>query len=276
MADAVDNGSWDPEASAFYALYNSMQSGSISAAQTAYTQYLQALENPLNQMSSSTTPTQQFMSSVTALGAALNSGDMASAQSIYSPGFRDLGGSFLLVDATPGAYDALELDGQTTSFALIAAYETGSITDYESGSSYKAETSQIGTDFQNYDALLQENAKYMSDYLVSQGFSSKDATIFSESCYQVELPTGNQDTGLPQDATRAAQYVQALNQFAESYVASKSRIPPGDDQINQMLSQVMEATWASQENQIRSLLQDTPSTTSATQSSGGQAASSTQ
>jgi hypothetical protein len=43
---------------------------------------------------------------------------------------------------------------------------------------------------------------------------------------------------------QTAQYVQDLNQFAENYVAAKSTYTPNDGQMQDMIVQVLNDTWA--------------------------------
>ena len=232
----TDSGYGDPMGTGEHALYNSMQSGDLSAAKTAYAEYMQALQNPVYQMSPLTTASSTFMDSMASLGTALNSGDMTSAESIYSSSVQ-YKGPMDIGDAAPLAFAALELDGETKAGSLIAAGKNGSTAGDQSG------TSKIEADFQNYDALMQEKATIMSSYLVSQGFSSQEANYYSEYCAQVVLPSGSQSADSSLAKVQTAQYAQALNQFAENYVATKSTYEPNDGQMQDMIVKVLKDTW---------------------------------
>lgn len=239
-------------------LYTSMTAGSLSDAQSAYADFMHALEDPVYQESSLTTASQQFMSGMQSLGVALQAGDMSSAESIYS---NIHGGPNNIQTAYAMAYGAIEYDSETATYGLTAAYGNGS--------AYQLNTVQLASDVQNYTAVMQENATLMSRYLVSQGFSSHDANEFAAAASQVSLPTGGSpETNNTSTAAITAQWIQAISQNAARLAATHNSAGIDDGSMIRLFNQALESVWTSQRDQIPEAVDGLRSTTSsATQDS---------
>ena len=94
-------------------LKEDIAAGDLSSAQTDLTAYQQALVNTNANMSVLTAPSAQFESDLTALGSALQEGDVSSAQSAFAVAKQDAPQN--IGDAYSSSLGALELDGEGTA-----------------------------------------------------------------------------------------------------------------------------------------------------------------
>ncbi len=246
-------------------LKEDIAAGDLSSAQTDLTTYQQALVNTNADMSSLTAPSAQFMSDLTALGSALQQGDVSSAQSAFATAKQDAPQN--LGDAYSSALGALELNGEGTVNALVNSYATGSSYTANSGG-------QLSTDIANFDSVSREAATNRAEELISKGFSASDSWAFADA----EFSLGNNynaSTTTAQDAsfdsTRTTQWVQALTSFSQNLFSTgayKTHSVDDGDMMN-VIASVLAMSSINAASQTQSLVQSTLGANTTTAAGGG-------
>jgi len=263
------SGASDPMAVAWGSLTKDIAAGDISSAQTDLTTYQQALTNSNIGMSTLTAASGQFMSDLATLGSALQQGDLSKAQSAFATAGQDRPQD--LGAALDSALGAIELDGQGTVNAVVNSYATGA--------SYIANSDgKLSTDIANYDGLAREAATGLEEQLVSQGFSATDSWVFADGEFSLSNFTGstNATQNAAFDATRTAQWVQALTSFAkDAFSTGLSKASSGfynnDGTMINLFQSVESMASISAAKQTQTLVQSTLGAGSTTTAGGGSA-----
>lgn len=113
----------DPVGAAWGQLNSSVFAGDLSGAQTALTNYTQALQNSNYDMSSLTAPTAKFMSELSALGTAIQGGDLSQVKTAYLAAQHDA------PDNVGGAFAVASESGDTAAMAGVAQEAVANMTD---------------------------------------------------------------------------------------------------------------------------------------------------
>jgi len=157
-----------PDQQAWSTLTQSMASGNLSSAQSALSAYTQALSTSTLYISPLTTPSAQFMSDLTKLGSALQSGNLGAAQSAFQSA------QSAQPDNVAGAMG--------TAMGMINQDEEQALIGMANGSAPSAASlTKLSTDMALWDSANMEASANISNYLQTQGYSATAATSYANS-----------------------------------------------------------------------------------------------
>jgi hypothetical protein len=114
-----------PTEQSLLTLTNSLASGDIAGAQTALATYIQILPTAPESLSPLTAPSTQFLNDLTNLGSALQSGDLASARSIFKTAQYDAPDN--ITGAFAVAYDTGNTGAEATLSLEATQNDTGEL-----------------------------------------------------------------------------------------------------------------------------------------------------
>ena len=186
-------------------LSKNLESGDISAAQASLTSFTNAIANSHLTMSTMTTPSAAFMNDLASMAESLSAGNLTDAKATfttanYQDRYTDLAGAMGL------AVGQAEIDsGMTVQGIQNAA---------KNNTSFTINSSKLAEDMKNIDDLSREAATTISDYLVSKGFSTADATAYATATESIS--NGSSADNAATDATRTAAWVNALKNYAQN------------------------------------------------------------
>ena len=238
----------DPLYSSWYRLASDLNTGNLTAAQNDFSVYSQTLtaEQPTLNMSSLTAPSSAFMSDLDALGKALNAGDLAAAQTAFAT--ADNQGD-PTADHYGLALGKAENDGGATVQGLQDAVKNNTL--------FTADFSQLASDVKNLDDLAREGNKNITEYLVSKGFSSSDASAYATAVTGISNGTAAENANV--DATRTTQWMNALTNYVKSGITPSWYVEaptPGDPMFTAIAGIMNESSIAAW-NQTHTLVNST-------------------
>jgi hypothetical protein len=245
MANAMAN-YVDPVYSSWEDLRKNLAAGDISAAQTSLTDYTQSLAASNLNMSSLTAPSANHMNDLVSIGKALSTGNLADARAAFTAADNQDG---LNTSAWGMALAQAENDSGMTVQGLQDAMTNGT--------SFTVNSSKLAGDVKNLDDLAREGNKNITDYLVSKGFSSSDATAYATAVLSISNGSAAENSQV--DATRSTEWINSITNYATSgstpswYAGAAT---PGDPMFT-VIAGIMNESSISAWNQTSTLVDST-------------------
>jgi hypothetical protein len=160
---ALSSNYLSPTQQAWLNLTQSMAAGDLASAQTALNDYTQSLPASTAYMSSLTTPSAQFRSDLTALGSALNAGNLADAQTAFRAA------EVTQPDNVAGAMGSA-LDTVINNMEAIAQ---------GGGSPSASSAAQLTQDISTLDGVLAESSANVDAMLIAAGYTPSEASGYT-------------------------------------------------------------------------------------------------
>jgi hypothetical protein len=187
-----------PEQQAWNALTQSVKLGDLSSAATELTNYTAALQAANS--SPATSPSSQFLSDLTTLGAALQQGSANEIQSAFATAY----------------HDRPDTSGEALSVATSVVSDDSSFAVYglEHAGSYNFDRSRISGDVASLDSALRQEGSDIQAALVAQGYSRSDAAQYATDL--TGIANGSAQDNAAVDASRSSQLIDKLISVAQS------------------------------------------------------------